>query len=376
MPALTFPRVARRLAAGLFLSALLAPAGAAPPAAEFKVSAQQMKTLGVSLLKLEQPGAIAGMAYAAKVLVPPGQEQVVSAPVDGVVDQLLITDQQAVKAGQALMRLASPQYGEMQLKLIESASRARLSRKTLDRERQLLSDGIIPERRVQEAEAAAQDDLARVRQAEAVLRLAGIDAATIGRIAAGGARQDGVIVRAKASGVITGVDVKPGQRVQQADALARLSSLHQLWLDIQAPAYPPFVMPPKTAEIQVVGRDAVALPLSVGSMVSDNQTVTLRARVSRGAERLRPGEVVQVLVPFATNGAGWALPLQAVARQDDQAYVFVRTEQGFAARAVTVVASADASVQVTGDLKAGQEIATSAVIALKAAWQGKSGGDK
>jgi membrane fusion protein, heavy metal efflux system len=86
--------------------------------------------------------------------------------------------------------------------------------------------------------------------------------------------------------------------------------------------------------------------------------------------------VVQVLVPFATNGAGWALPLQAVARQDDQAYVFVRTEQGFAARAVTVVASADASVQVTGDLKAGQEIATSAVIALKAAWQGKSGGDK
>ena len=86
--------------------------------------------------------------------------------------------------------------------------------------------------------------------------------------------------------------------------------------------------------------------------------------------------VMQALVPFGAHAAGWALPLQAVARQDDQAYVFVRTEKGFVARPVTVVSSAGPSVQVTGDLKPGQEVAASSVIALKAAWQGKSGGDK
>ena len=102
----------------------------------------------------------------------------------------------------------------------------------------------------------------------------------------------------------------------------------------------------------------------------------LRARVTRGADRLRPGEVVQARVPFAANAAGWALPLQAVARQDDQAYVFVRSDKGFIARPVSVVSSAGASVQVTGELKPVQEVATASVIALKAAWQGKSGGDK
>jgi len=81
-------------------------------------------------------------------------------------------------------------------------------------------------------------------------------------------------------------------------------------------------------------------------------------------------------VPFAANAAGWALPLAAVARQDDQAFVFVRTDKGFVARPVSVVSSAGASVQVAGDLKPGQEVATASVIALKAAWQGKSGGDK
>ncbi len=380
MPANFRPRRALRVAVCLSvcvsLGASLAPAVAAQPNAEFALSAAQLKTLGVTLLKLEQPGAIAGMAYAAKVMLPPGQEQVVSAPVAGVVDQLLVSEQQAVKAGQPLLRLNSPQYGEMQLKLLEAASRARLSQKTLLRERALLAEGIIPERRVQEAEAAAQDDAARQRQAEAALRLAGIDAGSIQRVAAGGTLQDGVVVRARTAGIVLGIDIKPGQRVQEADALLRVASLQTLWLDIAMPADRQPATLPKAATIQIVGRDAVAIPLSVGAIVSDSQTVTLRARVTRGAERLRPGEVVQAQVPFAANASGWALPLTAVARQDDQAYVFVRTDKGFIARPVGVVSSAGASVQVTGDLKPGQEVATTSVIALKAAWQGKSGGDK
>ncbi len=376
MPAILRSGGALRVAVCLSLSALPAPALAAEPNAEFAVSAAQLRTLGVTLLKLEQPGAIAGMAYAARVMLPPGQEQVVSAPVAGVVDQLLVAEQQAVRAGQPLLRLNSPQFGEMQLKLLEAASQARLSQKTLQREKALFAEGIIPERRVLEAEVAAQGGAARQRQAEAALRLAGIDAAAIQRVAAGGTLQDGVLVRARAAGVVLGIDIKPGQRVQEADALLRLASLQTLWLDIAMPADRQPATLPKAATIRIVGRDAVAMPLSVGAIVSDSQTVTLRARVTHGAQRLRPGEVVQAQVPFAVNAAGWALPLQAVARQDDQAYVFVRTDKGFVARPVSLVASAGASVQVTGDLQPGQEVATASVIALKAAWQGKSGADK
>ena len=377
MPAFPLLRAAQRAAACLFLPALLmSVAVAAPASPEFLVSASQMQALGVTLFKLQQPSEIRGMAYPAKVVVPPSQEQVVSAPVGGVVDQLLISDQQSVKAGQALLRLNSPQFGELQLKLMEAASKARLSKQALERERALFLEGIIPERRVQEAQAAAQDDGARLQQAEAALRLAGIDAATIQRIAAGGGLQDGLVVRARSAGLVLDVEVKPGQRVQEADALVRMASLQQLWLDIQVPADRQAAALPKNGQIQVKGREVFATPLSVGAMVSDSQTVVLRARVTRGAELLRPGEILQVQVPFAQNSAGWALPLQALARQDDQAYVFVRTDKGFAALPVVVVSSAGQSVQVTGELKPGQEVAASSVIALKAAWLGKSGAEK
>ena len=53
--------------------------------------------------------------------------------------------------------------------------------------------------------------------------------------------------------------------------------------------------------------------------------------------------------------------------------MFVRTEKGFVAQLVNVISSAGQSVQVTGNLRAGQQVATGSVIALKAAWLGKSG---
>jgi len=396
-------RLAHALALVLACVALapICPAAAAAPVAEFAVSPAQVQALGVTLTKLARSGDIAGLSYPAKVVVPPGQEQVVSAPVDGVVDRLLVSGQDSVKAGQPLLRLTSPEFGDLQLKVMEAAAKARLSQQTLARERALFSEGIIAERRVQEAQAAEAVDLARQRQAEAVLRLAGADTEGLKRAAAGGRLDDSVLVRAKAAGRVLGVEAKPGQRVKQADALFRLASFGELWLEIQLPADrgAPIDAPinasnnasnnapsnsPKSGEIAVVGRAASAQPLSMSAMVNDNQTLVLRARVTRGAEQLRPGETVLVQVPFAgstgstasTAGATWALPLQAVARHEEQAYVFVRSAKGFVATPVSVQASSGTAVQLAGPLAAGQEVATSAVIALKAAWLGKGGAEK
>ena len=85
------------------------------------------------------------------------------------------------------------------------------------------------------------------------------------------------------------------------------------------------------------------------------------------------GEFVQVRVPFASAVAGFAVPIAALARDGEKAHVFVRTAKGFIAKPVTVLASAGDAVHVSGELAAGQEIAISSVIALRAAWQGKGG---
>ncbi len=76
---------------------------------EFAVSAAQMQALGVQLQRLDKPADIAGQTFPARVALPPRQDQVVSAPLPGVVEQLLVADNDAVKPGQPLLRLASPE---------------------------------------------------------------------------------------------------------------------------------------------------------------------------------------------------------------------------------------------------------------------------
>lgn len=366
-------------AAALFVPALIAlNAYAAGPTAEFPVSALQLQSLGVQLQRLEAGSELDGLGYPARVVLPPRQQQLVSAPLAGVVDQLLVSDNDAVKPGQALLRLISPELGELQLKLMEAGARSGLAGKTLQRERALFAEGIIPERRVQEAEAASAESLARRRQAEAALRMAGLDDATIRRLAAGGLVDNNTLtVRARSAGVVSDLVVKPGQRVQQADALLQIADTRRLWLEVQVPlTRKAEVATTQGATLTLVGRDDIrAKVLSIGSGASDGQTLTLRAEVNQGAAALRAGEFVQVRLPFAGAAEGWSVPLQAVARQGDKAVVFVRTAQGFVAKPVTILASGGQTLRVKGELQAGQQIAISAVIALKAAWQGKSGGN-
>ena len=379
MQCLLSRRAPGRTASALVLSALLAMTASARAADEFAVTQAQMQGLGITLQRLERRADIQGQAYPARVVLPASQEQVVSAPLAGLVDRVLVGENDIVKSGQPLLRLVSPELGELQLKLLEAASKSRLSQKTLQRERTLFTEGIIPERRVQEAEAAAEEGRARLQQAEAALRLAGLDSGRIKKIGAGGALQDSLTVHAKAAGTVLALVVKPGQRVAQADALMRLADTRQLWLDIQLPADRRSQVDIKGGQITVVGRDAAARTMSVGAVVSDSQTVTLRAQVTQGAALLRAGEYVQAQVPFATGtgtsagGESWPVPVASVVRQGDKAYVFVRTTKGFLAQQVTVLNSAGSSVQVQGPLKTGQDIAVTSVIALKAAWLGKSG---
>ena len=101
----------------------------------------------------------------------------------------------------------------------------------------------------------------------------------------------------------------------------------------------------------------------------------LRARIAGGAQLVRVDEFVQVRVPFVNKEEAWAVPVHAVVRQEDKAYVFARSAKGFVAVPVTVLDSAGQSIRVKGALAAGQEIAVTSVIALKAAWLGKGGSE-
>ncbi|MHB8747458.1 MAG: efflux RND transporter periplasmic adaptor subunit [Gammaproteobacteria bacterium] len=349
---------------------LIPPAFAVDRSNVFPVSEQQRRALGIELLAVQKLPNAGGARFPAQVILPPQQQQVVSAPVAGLVNQVLVEENQAISAGTPLLVLSSPEFGELQLALVQAVNRTRLAIQTTHRERALFKEGIIPLRRLQEAQAAESDSNAVLAHAKAALALAGMSNAAVQRLVTTGEVQPQLTINAPAAGTVIGLAVKPGQRVANADALLHMAQLDQLWLDIQIPSAQATRWP-KGSKLNVMG-GAQAEVLSVSPLTSSAQTVMLRARVSSGIASLHPGEFVQVELPGTAVDA-WDVPLSALIRDGEQAYVFVHAPGKFVATPVTVLASAGQRAKVSGALRAGQLIAVSSVIMLKAAWQGVGG---
>lgn len=349
---------------------------AAERQARFNVSDKQMQALGIQVMPLQQQSEPVVLSLPAQVVVPPNREQVISTPFAGLAVQIFVQQNQAVKQGEPLLRVVSAELGQLQLQVLQSASRATLARQTAQREQALFKEGIIPQRRVQEAQAALKESEAAFLQAKSALRLTGLPASTIDRIATTGKLEDSLTLRAAQGGIVTSVEVKLGQRVDAMTALLRVAQTDQLWLEIQAPTADAARWQPGS-KLKLQGRTTAARIVSVSpSVTAGSQTVALQASLDAGASGLRPGEfvTVEVLASGGQSGqSGWSVPLPALAHDAGQAYVFVRVANGFEARPVSVLASAGQRVRIAGALKAGELIAVSGVVALKGAWLEEKG---
>ncbi len=340
----------------------------------FPFTPVQQTALGITTVPLRAHADAVVLGLPAQVTVPANREQIVSAPLAGLAVSLFVVPHQTVKRGAPLLRIVSPELGALQLQLMQATSRASLARRALQREQSLFKEGIIAERRVVEAQAALVDADATRQQAGAALRLAGMAPAAIARVAASGKPEEGVTLHATQAGIVTAVEVKPGQRVEPSTVLLRVAQTDQLALEIQAPAAQAANWR-IGSKVSLQDRTGTATVASISPVVSGaSQTVALRADVAAGSD-LRPGELVTVRLPLAAGSAGWDVPLAALAHDGQQAFVFVRTSAGFDARAVKVLGSAAQRVRVAGALKEGELVAVSGVVALKAAWLASKGGE-
>ena len=347
---------------------LIPTALAADQPAQFAVPESQIQALGIQTSPLQAQTDSVRTSFPAKVVVPAKAEQVVSAPVAGLVAQLLVQKNQVVRRNTSLVSISSPELGQLQLQFLQAAARATLARQTSQREQTLFDEGIIPQRRIQESQAALKEAEAALNHAKSALRLSGMTAAIIERVAASGKLQDSITLTAMQAGIVTEIEIRLGQRVEAATALMHIAQTDSLWLEIELPVSESTSWSAGT-KVKVPGRDITARILSVSPTVSSSsQTTVLRAAIEGRVGEARPGEFVTVELPLAVAVSGWDVPLSALAHDGKQAYLFVRTSNGFEARPVTVAASAGQRVRVQGALSTGEQIAISGVVVLKGAW--------
>ncbi len=316
-----------------------------------------------------------GLLLQGTAVLPAQQSDLVSMPLAGVVQAVLVAPMQAVRAGAPVARILSPELAQLQREWLMDHTQARLAQSKAQRDEQLFADGIVSEHRRNESRAAYEMAALSAREHRQALRLAGVSEAALQRAEAGSsdALSPQLTLVAPVSGTVLEQLAAPGQRLEAGSPVARIARGGQLVIELQASA--------QQAQLLRVGDaltvDGCKTPARLTALSpqlsSTTQGVQLRAELTRREDCLRINQFVQLRWQGRSGSAAtpaYTVPAAAVVQQGGRPYVFVRQAQGFVATPVTTGPGTGSELLVTSGLKAGDEVVVQGVAAVKGAWLG------
>ncbi len=336
-----------------------------------EISKENIANLGVILGKLESVEQIPVLSAPAKVVVPPTQEYVVSASQFGVIEQLNAAVGDKVVKGQVLAQLNSPDLLTLQREYLKAVSALQLSSATFQRDKKLLEEGVIADRRWQETRIQQNSFASEVNEHKQLLEIAGMTGSEINSLAKTHRLSRQLNVRAPIAGVVMERLAVAGTRIDMMAPLYRIANLDQLWLEIAIPQER--LTDIKTGDRVVIDKSKVSAKISLlgASVNPENQTILARAVVEKqGAEQLRPGQRLNTRIIQPSDKAVYKVPNTAIAQNEGKAFIFIRQPQGFLVTAITVVGKQEAESIISGELNGDEEIAVNGAVALKANWLG------
>ncbi|WP_395732216.1 efflux RND transporter periplasmic adaptor subunit [Prosthecobacter sp.] len=295
----------------------------------------------------------------------------VFSPLAGRVASIKGARGQKVKVGDELARITSPDFGQAQADAVKSEADLALAKRVLDRTRDLLKQGVLPQKELDTAQNAFDD--AQSERDRAVERLA----VWGGR---GGDVNGAFALKAPMDGVIVDRNVQPGQEVRSDQMLAGMavvaaplfiiSDPESLWvhldvseqdlsnlqvgqkLEIRSRAYGDQVFP---GVLTVIGQ----------SLNPETRTVVAKGSVANPKKLLKAQMYVDVNVITQVPRMP-QVPVKAVFLREGKACVFVRqSESDFEMRQITTAAEDAGHVFVSKGLNADEAVVSEGALVLE-----------
>ncbi|MGK2912913.1 MAG: efflux RND transporter periplasmic adaptor subunit [Porticoccaceae bacterium] len=347
---------------------------------ELQLSAEQLASAKLTSARAAVRELTPRLQLTATLAVDQRRGYRVAPVVDGVVAELLAVEHDRVRPGQVLARLRSQGLGQAQADYIEALARFELARGERTRLQELWQDGIVADSRWLTADSEYKAATAVLATRHRLLTLSGLGDGEIQQL---GKNPGGLAVlelRSPGAGVVTHVEVQPGQLLAAGQTAFQIEDVSSLWAMVAIPVQ-------RLAQISVGNRARISVPSSPGrswdgtleslgaSVTADSQTASGRVVVANADGQLRPGLFAEVELWGATQRQ-LAVPATAVFRIGDQHFVFQALGEGrFEPVKVTPGAAMDGWTAIHSGLDADVEVVSEGVSSLKAHWQ-YQGGDQ
>jgi membrane fusion protein, heavy metal efflux system len=328
---------------------------------------EQIRAAGIETQPIEEEAGSGELIVPGVVTAPPTQLRIVATPAAGLVESLLVAPDEDVKEGDPIARLKSSELIEAQRAFLHAVADANLATEKLRRDEQLFKERIIAERRLLVTRAEALQARSVLDERRQLLALDGMSEEEIESLRKERKLASALTVRAPIAGTILARHGTAGERVPASAPLVTIARLDPIWVNLQVPVG-------RAAALESVHR--VSLPsagldgtlIRIGRTVdASTQSITAVAEFKSAKANLRPGQAVQAIMLMREGGRPvWRLPADAIVNHNDQHWIFVRSQTGFRAVPVTLVAETPQFASVRGELHAGDRVVTRGILTLLA----------
>lgn len=340
---------------------------------QIRISPEQITNLAIKVGPVVASQQVPFLSAPARVVVPGNHDRLLSAPQPGFLVQLNVNIGDSVTKGQLLAQIHSPELVALQQQFLTARSELNLVSLEYRRDKKLLEDGVIAQRRWQQTAALHNSKAAIADEARQLLSMAGMSNAEINTLANNHKLSSLLSVRSPIDGVILDRLVTLGSRLDMQAPLYHIADLSELWLEINVPQERMHSI--QIGDVVEVENTPISAKISLlGQSVNrENQTMLARAKIEGKADKLRVGQNINVQIMQNLVQQGLEVPNSAIAQNSGHHYVFVRNADGFVVTEVNVLGRQGEYSLISGPLSTEAQIAVQGSVSLKANWLGLGG---
>jgi cobalt-zinc-cadmium efflux system membrane fusion protein len=307
-----------------------------------------------------------GAWFAAEAESDAEAEAAVSSSVAGRVTRIVVRPGTALRRGEAILEITSPELADLKAAWLEASARAEQARRDVERERRLAAAQATSHRDLEAAEASAAVANATLEAARVALEGRGVDPETA---------RSTYLVRAPRAGVLAALTAQLGESVDPSRTLGSIVAPGAGVVRVELPLPGPSAWSIGAAT-EVRRSDGRRWPARLegtpASLGMETRRLIYRLRLDAAAGDLPlAGTPLEVRVPLAR---AIVLPQTALQQIEGVWGVFAKNGDEAAFRPVRKGSELGGDVMVLEGVTPGEEIAVDGAYLLKALWLKRSGG--
>jgi cobalt-zinc-cadmium efflux system membrane fusion protein len=324
-------------------------------AKEVKVNPDVEKRFNIKTVKVQKDTVYDKEEYPAVVMEDPTKTVIVSSPVEGVIDSILVKKGSFVNKGQTVATVLSPEINQILSQIEVAKVKVQSAKRVLDRDELLYKEEVIPYSRYYSSKIEYDNAVANLKALEKTLSSYGV------------VKNGRLIVTSKVSGVVLDLYGLVGSPVSVGKEIGKIANLSQVLVITQVPVENVKGIKVND-EATIVSQNNLELKgkvILVDYQVNpETRRNEVRILVNNPGFHLKPNMFVNVKF-YKSSDSGYMVPKSSIIVKSYKNYVIVKENGVYKLREVVVGKSVDDKVMVIKGLKEGDEVVVSGVNLLK-----------